>query len=72
MGKIRGENSWGKFAGKIRWEDSRGKFAGKIRGENSRGKFAGKIRGEKSNRFGAAGTTGASPPDSPSKKPFFE
>ncbi len=55
--KIRGE----KITGKIRGEKSRGKFAGKIRGKNSRGK---------SNRFLAAGTSGASGPDHQNKKTF--
>ena len=34
MGKICGENLWGKFTGKICGENLRGKFAGKICGEN--------------------------------------
>ena len=37
MGKIYGENLWGKFMGKIN---------GEINGENLRGKFNGKIYGE--------------------------
>jgi hypothetical protein len=36
MGKINGENLWGKFMGKIMW---------KIYGENLWGKFMGKING---------------------------
>ena len=35
MGKICGENLWGKFTGKICGENLRGKFAGKIYGENA-------------------------------------
>ena len=34
MGKICGENLWGKFTGKICGENLRGKFMGKICGEN--------------------------------------
>ena len=37
MGKICGENLWGKFAEKIYGENLRGKFAGNICGENLRG-----------------------------------
>ena len=35
MGKIYGENLWGKFMGKICGEILRGNFAGKIYGENA-------------------------------------
>jgi hypothetical protein len=39
MGKIYGENLWGKFMGKINGENSYGKFIGKINGQNLWGKL---------------------------------
>ncbi|RQJ93828.1 hypothetical protein COI02_07605 [Neisseria meningitidis] len=43
-GKIRWENTMGKYDGKIRWENTMGKYDGKIRWENTMGKYDGKIR----------------------------
>ena len=42
MGRISGENFWGKFPGKISGENFWGKFPGKISRENFQGKFPGK------------------------------
>ena len=39
MGKINGENLWGKFMGKINGENLWGKLMGKINGENLWGKL---------------------------------